>query len=292
MRVLSIQSAVSVGHVGNAVAVPALQRLGHEVWRIDTVAFSNHPGHGRFRGSARPPEEVMELVEGIAEHGWFAECDAVLSGYLGAPGTAAAVARAVDLLKAESPAAVPGSHAGGIYCCDPVIGDHGRVFVQEGVEVAVRETLVPKADLLTPNVFELGRLAGTSLGDDSEVSAIAAVAQGVSDATGGLVVVTGIVFGKKMGALLAEPGGPLVFAGAERRARSFNGTGDLFAALMLGWFLRDGDARLALCRAIAGIDAVTGLTEARGATELALIDALDDVVDTGRAAELEPILGE
>src|SRR5271163_4282439 len=99
MNVLSIQSTVTFGHVGNAAATLPLQCLGHEVWPIDTVRFSNHPGHGQFRGRVTPPEEVAELAQGLEALGLFARIDAVLSGYLGDPRTAEIVARTVAAVK-------------------------------------------------------------------------------------------------------------------------------------------------------------------------------------------------
>ncbi len=283
MRILSIQSAVAAGHVGNAVAVPALQRLGHEVWRIDTVAFSNHPGHGRFRGGVRPPEEVAEMVDGIADHGWFASCDAVLSGYLGAPGTADAVSRAVGLMRSQA--------ASGLYCCDPVIGDHGRVFVGEGVEEAIQNTLAPRADLLTPNVFELGRLIGHPLGDDSDCETVSVAATQLSKRHDQTVAVTGVTRGTNLGVLLVQPGAEPVYAGAACRSRGFNGTGDLFAALLLGWAVKDGDYAAALARSVAGLDLITGLTEERGTSELQLVEALDALADPGRTVALTTVGG-
>ena len=114
MNVLSIQSSVVYGRVGNRAAVPVLERLGHDVWPLDTVAFSNHPAHGTFRGRVVPAAEVAALVDGLAARGVFGRCHAVLSGYLGDPPTAAVVADAVARVRSVSP--------GVLYCCDPVIG--------------------------------------------------------------------------------------------------------------------------------------------------------------------------
>src|ERR1700722_9823367 len=152
MNVLSIQSTVASGHVGNAAAVFPLQCLGHEVWPIDTVRFSNHPGHGRFRGTVTPPDEVAALLQGMEELGLFARADAVLSGYLGDPGTAAVVAGAVEAVKRANPAA--------LYLCDPVMGDGGQLFVDPAIPDLMRDRLIPLADIVTPNGFELGLLTG------------------------------------------------------------------------------------------------------------------------------------
>ena len=95
MNILSIQSHVAYGHVGNAAAVFPMQRLGHEVWPIHTVQFSNHPGYGGFRGASFDAALIDACVEGIAERGALARCDAVLSGYLGGAETGDAILRAV-----------------------------------------------------------------------------------------------------------------------------------------------------------------------------------------------------
>ena len=117
MNLLSIQSHVVYGHVGNSAAVFALRRLGVEVWPVHTVAFSNHPGHGAFRGQVADAAAIHELVDGVAAHGALGRCDGVISGYLGTAAIGAEVLAAVAKAKAANPAAR--------YCCDPVIGDVG-----------------------------------------------------------------------------------------------------------------------------------------------------------------------
>src|SRR5436305_4575076 len=127
VNILSIQSHVAYGHVGNSAAVFPMQRLGHEVWPIHTVQFSNHTGYGAWRGEVLPASIIDECVEGIAERGVLASCDGVLSGYMGSADTGEAILRAVQRVKAANPQA--------LYCCDPVIGDFGRgVLVREGVD--------------------------------------------------------------------------------------------------------------------------------------------------------------
>jgi pyridoxine kinase len=132
MAILSIQSAVAYGHVGNAAAVFPLQRLGFEVWAVDTVQFSNHTGYGAWRGRAWDAATIAEVIRGIAELGVLGDCAAVLSGYLGEPALGEAVLDAVGLVKQANP--------GALYCCDPVIGDDGRgVFVRPGIAEFFRD---------------------------------------------------------------------------------------------------------------------------------------------------------
>ena len=118
MAILSIQSSVAAGHVGNSAAVFPLQRLGFEVWRVDTVVFSNRPAHGRHTGRVVPGGEVAALLDGLEALGVWPRCEATISGYLGAPETGAVVAGAVARIRAARPDA--------LYLCDPVIGDRGR----------------------------------------------------------------------------------------------------------------------------------------------------------------------
>ena len=96
MNILSIQSWVAYGHVGNASAVFPLQRLGAEVWSINTVQFSNHTGYGHWTGQVYTGEAVRELVDGIAARDVLRHCDAVLSGYMGDAGIGEAILHAVD----------------------------------------------------------------------------------------------------------------------------------------------------------------------------------------------------
>ena len=279
MNVLSIQSRVVHGHVGNSAAGPVLQRLGHEVWALDTVTFSNHPAHGGWRGRIVPPAELAELLAGLAERGLLERCDAVLSGYLGDPGTARVVEDAVARVRAANP--------GALYACDPVIGEVGRgVYVRPGLPEAFRDTLVPRADLVTPNPFELAYLAGGPVGTLAEARAAA----GRLRARGpGVVVATGLRLAEtpdRITVLAVSAGGAWRASVPERRAPAW-GAGDTFAALFLAVYLRDRDVAAALGHAMAALDAVLLATEAARAPELALILAQDALVRPARPVMVE-----
>lgn len=151
--ILSIQSSVAYGHVGNSAATFPLMRSGIEVWPVLTVHFSNHTGYGEWRGPLLAASEVAEVIRGIDERDVLGRVDAVLSGYQGAEEVGAVVLDAVELVKQRSPKA--------IYCCDPVMGDVGRgFFVRPGIPEFMRDRVVPKADIVTPNHFELDFLTG------------------------------------------------------------------------------------------------------------------------------------
>lgn len=269
MNVLSIQSSVVYGRVGNRAAVPVLERLGHDVWPVDTVHFSNHPAHGAFRGRVVPAAEVAELVDGLAARGVLGRCDAVLSGYLGDPETAGVVADAVRRVRAANPRA--------LYCCDPVIGEVGRgVYVRAGLPEAFRDRLVPLADVVTPNPFELELLAGTPL---PTTAAALAAARELTRRGPRLVVATGLRPAEAPGelAVLAATRGEAWVIRHPRRAVRVWGTGDAFAALFLGAYLGPRDLRGALEHAVAALDEVLALAEAEAADELPLAAAGDAI---------------
>jgi len=156
MAVLSIQSHVVYGYAGNTAAVFPLQRLGREVWAVNTVEFSNHTGYGSWRGIVLGAQLVSDLVTGLEERGALTRCDAVLSGYLGD----ASIGKAII----ESVKKVRDSNANAIYCCDPVMGDTGRGFyVKPDIPDMFKNELIPLADIICPNQFELEVITGIEI---------------------------------------------------------------------------------------------------------------------------------
>ena len=267
MNILSIQSAVAYGHVGNSAAVLPLQRLGHDVWAVNTVSFSNHPAHGGFRGRVTPPTEVAELIRGIEERGAFVRCDAVVSGYLGEAGTAEVVRDAVARVRAANPRV--------LYCCDPVIGEAPTgAYVRPGVPEAIRDQLVPIADLVKPNPFELSYLARCPA--DSLATTLDA-ADRLRCLGPRLVVATGLPLADdpdRLGTLAVGAEGAWL-ARARRRLVPAHGSGDAFTALFLGVYLGARDVAAALAHAVAALDAILVETERQGAGDLALVAAQD-----------------
>ncbi|MGE5200842.1 MAG: pyridoxal kinase PdxY [Acidobacteriota bacterium] len=268
MAILSIQSAVAYGRVGNAAAVFPLERLGFEVWRVDTVLFSNHTGYGKWRGKVLEPELVAEILAGIEERSVFPECEAVLSGYLGTPALGAVVLDAVRRVKRANPRAV--------YCCDPVMGDAGRgLFVKPDLPDFFREHALAAADLLTPNCFELETLAGARVTTlvEARAAAEALLARGPR-----AILVTSLdvaeVAAEETGMLLAtRAGGWLVRT--PRLSLIAHGAGDLTAALFLAHFLRLEEPASALAATAAGVHAVLEETRRRSAPELSIVAAQD-----------------
>lgn len=270
VNVLSIQSSVVYGRVGNRAAVLSLERLGHDVWPVDTVAFSNHPAHGAFRGRIIPAAEVRELVEGLAARGVLERCDAVLSGYLGDPATGSVVEDAVARVRAANPRT--------LYCCDPVIGEVGRgAYVRAGIRETFRDRLVPLADIVTPNPFELELLSGIAPVDLPAARDAARTLLGRGPA---LVVATGLQLREAPGqlAVLAATRDEAWLVRHPRRVVRVWGTGDAFAALFLGAYLPRRDARAALEHAVAALDGVLAVAERTDADELPLVAAQDALV--------------
>ncbi len=292
MNILTIQSSVTLGHVGNSVAVPALQALGHDAWPIDTVAFSNHPGHGEFRGRVASAAEIADLAAGLGDRGALAVCDAVLTGYLGSVEQGPAVLDAVTAVKAVNPRA--------LYALDPVIGDHGpvggRVYVKPGVAEFLRDRALGAADLVFPNAFELEFLAGAPARDTA--ATLAAIRRlrprlrGGARGDGPLVVVTGLTPADQPPDTLSVIG--VDGRGAWRIAHPrldhpAHGAGDLFAALLLGRLLNGEAASTAAALAASAVHAVIARTAAAASKDLLLVAARAELTAPRRRFAAEPL---
>lgn len=269
MRVLSIQSSVSYGHVGNSAAVFPLQRIGVEVMPVSTVCFSNHTGYGAWRGPMLSGDDVREIVTGIEERGGLAGVDAVLSGYQGGDDIGDAILDAVARVKRHSPDA--------IYSCDPVLGNaKSGCHVSPEVQNLIRDRVVPHADHISPNQFELGFITGTS--PDTLESTLESV-----DAARALgpksVLVTSLEQPDRPEGTIemlavTEDGAWLVQT--PHLPLKANGSGDVTAALFTAHFRRTGDAAEALARTTASVFALLERTYASGQRELQLVQAQED----------------
>lgn len=271
MNILSIQSHVAYGHVGNASAVFPLQRLGVEVWAINTVEFSNHTGYGAWRGQVFDAGLVSDLVEGIAERGVLGQCDGVLSGYMGSADIGAAILGAVEKVKA--------ANRNADYCCDPVIGDVGRgIFVREGIPEFMREKAVPAAQVITPNHFELEFLSGRTVA--SQDAAIAAC--GALHKRGPRVILVTSLHTSEtppgtIDLLASGPDGRFLVR-TPRLDVALNGAGDAIAALFFYHYESTGSTRVALARAASSIFGLLSRTAAAGSRELLLVAAQEEFV--------------
>ncbi|WP_309571032.1 pyridoxal kinase [Deinococcus sp.] len=287
-NLLSIQSWVSYGHVGNAAAIFPLQRLGFEVWGVHTVQFSNHTGYGAWTGSVFPPELIAELLDGIEARGVLGSCAGVLSGYLGSAGTVAAVVEAVRRVRSVNPAA--------LYCCDPVMGDVGRgVFVHPDLPAVIAAQALAAADIVTPNQFELELLTGMTVETlDHALAAAHALRERLHAGGPRIVLVTSLnrtdapaetietLVVTDTGAWLCRT--PLLPLEPPR-----NGTGDAIAALFYGQYLRTGRADEALSLAMSALYAVLERTHTAGTREIQLVAAQDDLATPQRMFPAEPL---
>ena len=271
LNILSIQSHVAYGHVGNSAAVFAMQRLGHEVWPVHTVQFSNHTGYGAWKGRVFEAGLIDECVEGIAERGVLAGCDAVLSGYMGSPDTGAAILRAAARVKAANPKA--------LYCCDPVIGDIGRgIFVRSGVPEFFRAAAVPMADIITPNHFELDYLSGVEGRSTADISRALAI---VHRRGPKIILVTSLESAETPGDavdIAVSQAGTVWRVRTPRLDISVNGAGDTIAALFLVHFMTTGSAADALSNAASSVYGILKRTRDAASREILLIEAQDELV--------------
>lgn len=275
MNILSIQSWVVYGHVGNAASVFPLQRLGAEVWALNTVQFSNHTGYGAWTGQVFPGAAIDDLVAGIAARGVLGQADAVLSGYVGDPDTGGAILRAVERVRAANPDA--------LYACDPVIGDVGRgVFVRPGIAEHFRDDALAAADILTPNHFELSLLAGAEAGTLAGARAAVEMLRGRMRAAGPrAVLVTSLATENLPGdeiELLAAADDGAWRVRTPRLDVAVNGAGDAIAALFLFHMLEGRGAAGALAAAAGSIYGLIERTHRAGGRELALVAAQEEFV--------------
>ncbi len=266
MGIVSIQSSVVAGHVGNSASAFFLQRQGFPVWPVNTVMFSNHPAHGSHTGRVTPAEEIRGLIEGLDEHGLLADCDAIQSGYLGDAETGAVVLDAVRQVRAQN--------ADALFLCDPVIGDKGQVYVADGIADFFKTDGVAAADVVTPNTFEAEYLTGIAIRspEDAVAASDALHAKGPR-----IVVITGIETEDGLATTGSADGSVWQVTYPAVDAPGY-GAGDLFAGLLLGRLLQQAEMQTALAYAAAATHTAVGLAAERGSTDLPLIEEQDAIL--------------
>ncbi len=272
MQIMSIQSSVAYGHVGNSAAVFPLQRVGVEVWPVHTVNFSNHTGYGAWRGPVLPADDVREVITGVEERGAFPKIDAVLSGYQGGADIGGVILDAVDRVKAANPDA--------IYACDPVMGNAtSGCFVHPDIPVLLRDRVVPKADLITPNQFELGFLTDTEPHTLEETLKSVDAARAMGPRT---VLVTSVLrpdAAPDTLEMLAVRDGEAWLVATPRLPMKANGSGDVTAALFTAHLLATDSPQTALERTVSSVYDLLSLTLESGERELQLIAAQDAIAN-------------
>ncbi len=276
--ILSIQSSVAYGHVGNSAVTFPLMRMGVEVWPVITVHFSNHTGYGTWRGPLLSAADLRDVVQGIDERGVLGDVDAVLSGYQGGEDIGAMILDAVALVKQRNPAA--------IYCCDPVLGDEdGGLYVRPGIPELMRQQVLPAAQIITPNQFELASLTGLPVSTMAELLSAADAARSIGP---DVVLVTSVV--RRDGPPATIDMVAVNAAGAwlvttPRLPQSFTGSGDVTAATFLASLLGSYDVPQAMAHTAAVIYGLLEVTAAAGRAELALIAAQEEFVHPSHVFE-------
>jgi pyridoxine kinase len=278
MNILSIQSWVAYGHVGNTSAMFPLQRLGAEVWAINTVQFSNHTGYGHWTGDVFSGAQVRALVDGVAARGVLAACDAVLSGYVGDAAIGAAILDAVARVRAANP------HA--LYCCDPVIGDdRDGVYVRPGIAEMLRDRMLPAADIATPNRFELEMLIGGPCRTlDQAKAGVTRVAATLHPDGPRCVLLTSLrteTTPDDAIDMLVSEAGRFHLLRTPLLPVDVNGAGDAIAALFLFHRLHSRSEVIALEAAGSAIHGVLRRTAEAGALEILTIAAQQEFVAPG-----------
>lgn len=280
MNILSIQSHVVYGHVGHQASTFPLQRLGHSVWQLPTVLYSNHLAHPSFTGRKTEPRVLEELMDGLRKLDLLGRLDAVLTGYLGDAPTVPVVLAALDAARAKKGEVV--------FACDPVMGDDGALYVSKELASAIDKELVPRADILFPNIFELQQLSGLAVTGLNDVRpAMEALRKKTRRA---LILATGIpdeTHADVITSLALDDSG-LWQAKAKRHRMRASGNGDCFAALFLGRYLGHRDLPTALGNAAEGMSLIAGLTATTDSDELKIVESqerwapLDDAISAQR----------
>lgn len=270
--VLSIQSEVVYGHVGNGAARFALQVLGFEVLALPTVLLSNHPGHGGMTGETIPAEKLRALLRGLAMRGIFKNTVAIVSGYLGEAAQAQIVLEAIDAVRQDNPSA--------IYMCDPVFGDDSGAYGKLGVAEAIARDLIPLADIVTPNRFELVSLSARQVTDAASALS-AAKTLGRKE-----TIVTSVPIAQDRIGAIALQAGHAWIAGGPKLDGVPNGTGDLLSALYLGWRLKGETPASALGRATSAVHALAAVASIRGMKELPLIECQAELLTRSEIADV------
>ena len=283
MNILSIQSHVAYGHVGNDAATFPLQRMGVEVWPVHTVQFSNHTGYGSWKGQVFDAGMIGEVIAGIEQRGVLSECDGVLSGYMGSAEIGMAILETLANVRRANP--------GAKYCCDPVIGDVGRgIFVREGIPEFMKNKAVPAADIITPNQFELDYLSGRT---SKTLRQTRDAVKAVHNLGPSVILVTSLLTDETPADaidLLASDASGCFIVRTPKLPLVVNGAGDAIAALFFAHYLQDPNLAEALSSAVSAIFGVLAKTAENGAREIQLVAAQDEIVKPSRVFTAEALM--
>jgi pyridoxine kinase len=270
MSVISIQSQVVYGHVGNSAAVFPMQMYGISVMAVPTTLLSNRPRYPTVRGRVLDADLVADLLIGLEERGAIDTCKVVLSGYLGSPQIGEVVAKFIERAMKRNPTL--------IYCCDPVIGDSDRgVFVEPGLPELFRDRLCPMANILTPNQFELEWLSGEKI---ETADQLVAAAEALANPSSSTVIVTGACLSdmpQDRIVTFAVEGSSVWRIATPRLLGSISGAGDLFAALFVSSLIGGSTTAVALADAVSSTYAILEETISAAAQEMRIVQGAASV---------------
>lgn len=288
--ILSIQSHVAFGYVGNRAAVFPLQRLGYDVSAVNTVQFSNHTGYKEFTGDIFSPTHIQELIAGLQKRQPLSNFSAILSGYMGSKDLGEVIINTVKQAKAENPEL--------LYCCDPVLGDVGRgIFVHTDVAHFIRDHAIAHADIITPNQFELGFLANDSFDDDEKLPDIVGLndileqCECLRQKGPKVILVTSLTQHDASPDTIemlvyTQEGAWISHMRRLNMGLPPNGAGDAVTAIFMAKYLETRDPRVALQHVSGSIHAIFTATKAAGTRELQLIAAQDEIVSPSHEFEI------
>ena len=263
MAILSIQSHVAYGYVGNKAAVYPLQSMGYDVWPVNTVQFSSHTGYLNWRGDVFSREHIHSIIDGLID--LDINCQAIISGYMGSEDIAQEVYQTVDRFKQKNDKM--------LYLCDPVIGNL-NCFVKPEVLEFFRKHL--KADIITPNMYEAQVLSGREVNNISTLKEAVDYLHNFAQ----IVVITGVRFKETYGVFVSDGKYQYLVEAKEYHFEiPINGTGDLFSAVFLGTYLAKSSALEAAKNAVYYMDLVVGNSFVAKTRELQVISTRYDIED-------------
>ncbi|MCL1906882.1 MAG: pyridoxal kinase PdxY [Propionibacteriaceae bacterium] len=278
--ILSIQSSVAYGHVGNSAAAFALMRLGVETFPVLTVHYSNTTSYGSWKGPVLSATDVMDVVTGIDEREALTSVNGVLSGFQGSQEMGKTILAAAALTKQRNPSA--------LYCCDPVMGDEGRgMYVAEGIPEFLRDHVVPQADIVTPNQYELDFLTGAETHTTEEL--LVAVDELITQGPSTVLVTSALSDSAPADSIsmVAATSDEAYLATTPRLNQVFTGSGDLTSAMFFAHLLETGNLGESLKKTADIVYSILEITTQLGRRELALVQGQDLIVNPSHDFEVE-----
>jgi len=272
-RILSIQSHVVFGYAGNKAAVFPMQKLGFDVSPIYTVQLSNHTRYDIFKGSFFEAGDIQNLINGLKENDFLNQHDAVLSGYIGNADVAMVIANTVKELKANNNNI--------LYCCDPVFGDFydnqetGSIFATKEHPAMFLEHLLPLADIVTPNLFELSVLTDMNISNAGDLEIACKKLIKLNNKANQIVVVTSTSFAQdKTGIAVFHNGNFIHIESTKYKVQSkVSGSGDITAAMFLCHIMKGLDIHTVVTKVTKALDGIFKTTSELNTPELALIQS-------------------